>query len=508
MSKSYKPNVITFIFAMFFIFSINTNSYGFDLNKLLKNLPQQNDGKTISEQTNSGDKISPNPFSEIFGRSPTSSPTGNNNPNPGKSKKFDLGHTFCSALKEKRHGVLYSSLPGSELEADQRYVASDFNMELNDTKRFLQDEFINTKSAAWVNHPKADYISSFLNKKVKETLIDFYEKPELRLEMAARIRKAANDPSMKKSAKADAEFAYALILARFEQFHGNSSLIETHLTQSFKSGNVGASYVKALRMYNGYGVEKNVNAAANFSVLAVSRVEEANQEANRLGTTRLNWKAPSDLKLLNLTNPEYKGHERYRNMAAQGDAMRKYYEAQYNSNSNPAALEVAERFTMAFDDAMSELAEILGIGGQVAAERLKFQTANARLDDKQQILETRIAYSKSTAEFIKEAIDKSDSGLRQDVVQKAKELRSRVNALAADALFRTLRIFSLTTVSKDTARAYHELDGVKKGGCGLVLAMDDYLARSNVAFTDEEKKKLGDSAMSQLEAEIPEDTGK
>lgn len=477
-----------------------SNAYCFDLNKILNGLPKSS-GQTSGNNTpQSANQNSANPFGALMG---AMSGASNNTEEKGSS----MAGFVCADFVKKAPDILYSSQSSEGIITAQNEVARDFTLDIENTRRLLQDGFETNLGASWVYHYKAKYSSSFLNKKVKATFAEYTNKPELRLEMAARIKKAAFDNSLKKDVRGEALFAYALILARFENVHNNKGLIEELLKKAFRFRNVGAQYVKALRLYNGYGVRKDVNAAANFSVAASSRVDELNEEAERLDMPTLTWESPSELVTLNLTDKEYNGHGRYASLAASGERMRQSIEASLKSNKMPLVRREAERLASKFDEAADQLAEIYGISGDVAAERLKFQTAKARLDQDQQVLETQIAMRKSTAGIIEEAIGKADSGLREDAEKKAKEIRSQFDALASRSFSLIINATANFSLSDDLLFAMKTADRMRTDGCRFVYAMDEFFKRSNVAFSDEEKMQLGRQTESSLEDEIPPDDG-
>lgn len=487
-------------------FSLPTSyAFGFDLNKMLNGMPKLGAESGNANQQNSKGQKPANPFGALFGgmSAPQSSVGGGSSKGQDEKSGASMAGFVCAGFKTKNPGVLYGSLNSADLLPEQELVARDLMLTFDDAKRLLQDEFENGMWSGWVSHFKADYKSSFLDKKVKASFIEYSNKPELRLEMAARLKKALNDPLVKKRPKAEAAFAYSLILARFEHFHKNSDLINNLLDNSFSAGNVGASYVKALRIYNGYGVKKDVNKAGNFSTVAVSRVNDLNDEAERLGSPKLDWKAPLDLQLLNFTDPEFKGHRRYQNMAAQGDEMRRSIQASLKSNKLPAVRREAEILANSFDQASDELAEIFEISAKVATETLKFQTAKARTDDKQQVLETRIALRKSTAAVIEEAIGKADAGLREEAEFKAKKIRSRFDGLASRSFSLMINASSSFSLSDDLVFAMKTADRMRTDGCRFVNAMDSYFERAKVRFTDAEKSTMGNEETDDLKAGIP-----
>ena len=487
-------------------FSLPTSyAFGFDLNKMLNGMPKLGAESGSANQQNSKGQKPANPFGALFGgmSAPQSSVGGGSSKGQDEKSGASMAGFVCAGFKTKNPGVLYGSLNSADLLPEQELVAKDLMLNFDDAKRLLQDEFENGMWSGWVSHFKADYKSSFLDKKVKATFIEYTNKPEVRLEMAARLKKALNDPSVKKRPKAEAAFAYALILARYEYFHKNANLINSLLDSSYSASNVGASYVKALRMYNGYGLQRDVNGAGNFSVLAVRRVDELNADAERLGTTKLNWNAPSDLQTLNLTDPEFKGHKRYQNMAAQGAEMRRSIQASLKSNKLPVVRHEAELLAASFDQATDELAEIFELSAKVATETLKFQTAKARTDEKQQVLETRIAMKKSTAALIEEAIGKADAGLRQEAEVKAKKIRSRFDGLASRSFNLMIKHGMSFSLSEDLVFAMKTADRMRTDGCRFVNAMDSYFERAKVQFTDAEKSTMGNAETDDLKAGIP-----
>ena len=508
MGKILDNLLLKKVAIILFVFSLPTsNAFGFDLNKMLNNMPKSGAESGNANQQGSKGQKPVNPFGGIFGgmSAPQSSIGGGSSKSGDKQSGASMAGFVCAGFKTKNSGVLYGSLSSSDLMSEQQLVAADLKLSLNDAKRLLQDQFQNMKWSGWVTHFKADYESSFLDKKVKATFIEYTNKDELRLEMAARLKKALNDPSVKKRPKAEAAFAYSLILARYEHFHKNSNLINSLLDNAYSASNVGASYVKALRMYNGYGLQRDVNGAGNFSALAVRRVNELNEDAERLGTPKLSWNAPSDLQTLNLTDPEFKDHKRYQNMAAQGNQMRQSIEASFKSNKLPAVRREAELLASSFDEAADELAEIYGISGKVAAERLKFQTLKSKADEGQQVLETKIAMRKATADAIEEAIAKSDAGLQKEAEEKAKKIRSQFDGLASRSFSLMINAGMNFSISDDLAFAMKTADRMRTDGCRFVSAMDGYFERSNVEFTAEEKKTMGGQAVTNLKKKVPKD---
>jgi hypothetical protein len=472
-------------------------------------LPKPGSGSSDSAGADKSNANSGNPFGAIFGGKslPTATnPSSSSGSNTAKTGSSAAG-MVCSEFRKPNSGVLYASLNNLDLSATQQSVAADLKLKFDDAKRLLQDEFENRDGAGWVHHYKANYSASFLNAKIRNTFSEYTLKPEMRLEMAARLRKAASDVSMSDEVKAEARFAYALILGRFQNIHKNPGLVDSYLNAAYKADNVGALYVKALRMYNGYGVNKNINAAANFSTLANNRLTEVNEEAERFSMRPLAWEAPVQLMTLNLTDKEFRGHQRYSSLAAKGSEMRQSLEKTMRSNKDPILRRQAEQLAASFDNATNELAEIFGLAGKVAASKLQIQIAKKELDQKQQVLKTEIAINKETAKFVEDGINNADQALKPEAERKAKEIRSRFDGLAERSFRLSFRILARFSLSEDLLFAAKQVGRMRDDGCRFVYAMDDFFKRSNVAFTEEEKKKLGNEAAKGLASKIVDEKG-
>lgn len=480
----------------------SSQAFSFNLNDMLNSLPKldaptANDSRTGEKKENNINLLDAN-----SSESQSHPFSGSRRSSIDKSGSSIAG-LVCSDFRKKNPAVLFASSRVSE-----RSVSADLNMSIDDAKRLLQDEYENLEGARWLYHFKANYSDSLSDEGVKATFIEYKRKPELRLEMAARLKKAAFDLSLEESVRAEAKFAYALVLARFQHVHKKLDMIDGLLNGAYVADNVGATYVKALRMYRGYGVRKDVNGAANFSTMASNRIDELNEKAEENLEASLEWPAPATLMALNLTDKEYRYHRRNSQLAAKAGQIRRSIEKNLREKKIPALRRQADKLSESFNTEKAKLAEIFNISGKVAAERLKFQTARARLDQNQQILKTKIAVDRSTSKLIEDAIGTADAGLRPEAEKMAKEIRSKFDGLASRsfALMGTMLLnFSL---SEDVLFSMKIASRMSDDGCRFVYAMDSYFERANVAFSEKEKRAMGSQAKSDLEEMIPPDDGK
>ena len=480
--------------------------FSFNLNNMLDSLPKLDAPSNADPQPRENKENNTNPLGAIFGGNqglPFSSMETKSKNKSGSS----LAGMICSDFRKKNPAVLYGS-SAAGISALERSVSADLDMTIDDAKRLLQDQYENLEGARWLYHFKANYSDSFTNESVRATFVEYNQKPEMRLEMAARLKKASDDSSLEEEVRAEARFAYALVLARFQHVHKKLDLIDGLLNSAYEADNVGATYVKALRLYKGYGIKKDVNFSAEISKQASDRMEELNEKAEEYNEDPLEWSAPDTLMVLNLTDKEFRGHQSWTQLAAKAGQVRRSIEESLKGKKIPALRRQADKLSESFDQEKAKLAEIFNISGKVAAERLKFQTAKARLDQNQQILETKIAVDRSTSKLIEDAIGTADAGLRPEAEKMAKEIRSKFDGLASRSFALMGTMLMNFSLSEDLLFSMKIASRMSGDGCRFVYAMDSYFERANVAFSEEEKIAMGSQAKSDLEDMIPPDDGK
>lgn len=409
----------------------------------------------------------------------------------------------CSDFKKPNSKILYS---GSVVDNAFSITAADFGLSIEETKRLLMYSFITEKTASWVKHKDANFQESLLNKDIKATLVEFKNKPEKRLEMATRLRQAANDAAHSASKRAEAQFTYALVLGHYQKNLKNPQKIDQLIDAAYREKNVGAIYLKSIRLYYGYEMPRNVNAAAELAYEASTREDELETEWKNFNSEKFNkWESPETHMTVNLTDPGYSGHKRYQGMAAQGQKIRQNLEKTLKQNKSPIVRKQAEALSQSFDKAMGELSQIFGVAGKVAGGTYKFQSMIGQTKKENTTLDTEIEIRAEDAKSLTARIGEVNDKFSPDVQKRINALRARFDGLASRSFLLGGSLLSGPMFSEDTIYAMKTASRMRTDGCQFVDALDGFSKRTKVELTNDQLNEAGKIEADDIEKALKAD---
>ena len=430
-------------------------------------------------------------------------PKQNNAPSGKEGGGTSMAGFVCSDFKKPNPQILYT---GSVVENDFSKTAEDFGLSIDDTKRLLMYSFVTEKTASWVKHKDANFQDSLLNKDIKATLLEFKNKPEKRLEMATRLRKAAKDSSFSASKRAEAQFTYALVLGHYYKTLKNPQKIDQLIDAAYREKNVAAIYLKSIRLYYGYETPRNVNAAAELAYEASTREDELETEWKNFNSEKFNkWESPETHMTVNLTDPGYYGYRRYQGMAAQGKKIRQDLEKLSKQNKNPMARKQADALSKSFDKAMGELSQIYGIAGKVAGGTYKFQSMIGQTKNENTTLETEIEIRAEDAKALVGRIGEVNDQFSSDAQKRINALRARFDGLASRSFSLGASLLFGPMFSEDTFYAMKTASRMRIDGCQFVDALDGFNKRTKVELTNDQINEAGKIEADDLDKAIAAD---
>ena len=407
----------------------------------------------------------------------------------------------------KKTGALYADASESSLTDWSNPVVKDFGQPADRNGRayitsLLEDEFQDGKGLVWAQKTRF-YLGSFSSKKIKKEMETFEKVGEVRLDIAAKIRKAANDEDLEAEERAEAKFAYALILAHYDAHHKKSDLTERYLKSAWNKGSIGAMYVRGRRMYKGESYPKNVNGAKNFVYLAYGRIQEIIEEAeeNSEAVPDL-WAEPEKLWILFATDPEFEGHKRFQSLAAQAAKIRKGLQKEIDKGAGGGALaSKIKRLDKIRASAEMTMARAFGVGQKLAEMNKGLIDLKNRANPNAQVISKRVSMEDDSSQKLAEIIGKQTTKLSPEGMKLASRAQKGAKYVAKEA-------FGLVFSSSMGAGGLGGIVAVLKSAghtknlaCRLNTAIADYKGRTKISFKDEAPLKADGSDMGKLLAE-------
>jgi hypothetical protein len=473
------------IFAVGLSITLISGAHAFNLNKLLEKVapPQPAKDNKAGQKSKSGG---------LF---------GGMGANSGSSGAFQGDMTLRIACeKSKGPGALYAGASEASLYGWSNPVVQDFG---KTTDKFghasitalLNDASGDGKGLVWArsNRPTntlSFYLGSFLSKKIKKEMETFVLKSEARLDIAAKIRRAANDEDLEDEDRADAKFAYALILAHYDAHHKKRDLMERYLKAAWQDDSIGALYVRGRRMYKGESYPKNVNGAKNFVYGAYGRIQEIveSAEENSEAVPDL-WEEPEKLWIVFATDPEFEGHKRFQSLAAQAAQIRKGLQKEIDKGAGGGALaSKVKRLDRIRAGAQLTLIKAFDLGEELARATKGAIDLKKMANQKAQVVKKTVSIDVETMQKLEDTLAKQNKKLGPEGIALASKAQRSAQYVAKEAF--SLAFGSMSNLGSGSFFG-KAMVTVKSAGhaknlaCKLNTAISDYKARTKVVFPNE-----------------------
>ena len=429
----------------------------------------------------------------------------------GGSDGFQGNTTLRIACEgPKATAALYAGASEASLAQWSNPVVQDFGKTADRNGRanitsVLSDSFMDDKGLVWARK-LGFYLGSFSSKKIKIEMETFLNKSESRLDIAGKIRRAANDDDLDDEDRADAKFAYALILAHFDAQHKKRDMMERYLKSAWNHESTGAMYVRGRRMYKGESYPKDVNGAHNYVFRAYDKINEINAAAEEAGEAPPDvWDEPEKLWIVFATDPEFKGHGRFQSLKAQAEQMEKALQREIDKGAGGGALaSKIKRLDAIRLGAQLKLIKAFDLGeelaratkGAIELKKMSNQTA--------QVVKKTVSVEAETSQKIESLISKQNKKLGPKGIALASKAQRAAVYVAKES-------FSLIFGSYMSNPGAGGLGGmvatIKSAGntknlaCKLNTAISDYKSRTKVVFRNEAPLKSDDPLIAEMALE-------
>jgi len=409
-------------------------------------------------------------------------PTGaGQQPNKPKGQRdYEWLSTFCSSSQYgsavDTREYMYDS-DNKTLTLLKTMVARDFDRSLEDTQILLNADLNLAGSIKWAQSLEL-YQSSFKGIKTPLLFEKFISEPSRRLERLGKIRSLGLERGDN-----EAKFAYALIMAHFNDKHNHRNRIEALIDETYKRDIAGGVYARAYSLYHGVGGRRDIEKAANILAIASQGKPATDTEDEELP-----WEQITTLWTTVASDPQFSLYKRYASLHKAGAANRKYFEAKLTSGEgkNPGLALQAKRMTKIINSAQSDLAVAFGIADEYAREKKDAEDVLRDADGQSQIIAKNVEVSKRTLNLVTDTINAAERDLGpkgQAVVDKAHQEAGFVaNEVISNALPGALQSFTQYPdfLNSDFASFTKSLDSLKGTACRLYSALDEYKRRKNM----------------------------
>ena len=487
----------TIVIGCLITISIVQDAPAFSLKKLIPNVAPAENQDSSSPGT---DNTTKGGFGSLLGglKPPVAGP-GSTSGTAGTASILDLG-LEVACPKKKLESALYSDAGPEQIANWSKAVAVDFGFEPNvagaaNTATVLIDNFGNDSSLGW-SKSLGFYLNAFEGTKIKPVFQEFLLKSELRLEIAAKIRNASSDSEIGRKNRQDAKLAYALILGHFFSDVKTKGIIEDLIKSAEKDESIGAMYVIALRMYKGFGVQKNVPLAASAIQRPLSQMEEKKQEAEERndGFATFWWDEVEKLSWIILPDPENPDHKRWQGLAAQGDKVKADIQAQVDKGAGGGKLgSEIKRLEKLRAGQERLIAEAFGLSKELAEKNEALLELKQMSLSDGQIVEKSVAISDEANKNLTDAIAANKSQIGPEGIKKATLAQKSAKYVAAEAFKLGFGTF-LSNPAADfgsMAATVKSVEFTRELSCRLNSAIEDYKKNSEIAFTDEGPLEMG-----------------
>ncbi|MEC7489963.1 MAG: hypothetical protein VYA17_10290 [Pseudomonadota bacterium] len=424
-----------------------------------------------------------------------SSPRASNNADDSKEVSSGILDFMCGGLTNPKEFMHDAS--EETLKSLASLVAKDFGMSIEDTQNILNTEYGNDGGPGWA-HGLAFYEPSFIGEELKLLFNSFMKNSLKRIEIAGKIRYAIalddDDPLQKLEDLSDedhmdARFAYALILAHFNNFHKSQALGERLLKESYELDSQGGTYVWGRRMYRGEGVPKDVNFAANV-ISGATQIEEEDNV----------WEENSNLWNVIAVDPAFEHHQRYQNMARDAARWKDKVHRDMARKSGSAGLHILLKMEKLNFSAQEKLSGAFGFADEYAQKAEKYKSLLDQADPNQQSVEKLVSVSGELHQYVIEQIGQTNTELdpagkklareaRLDITRMAHLSQAYIMQIAVSGVRGMADISRLSTITKTLSNSVNN-------ACGLYNAFDGYMKRKEIELPDDK------IAISKKESEI------
>ena len=395
----------------------------------------------------------------------------------------------CEGSKEP--GALYAGASGASLADWSNPVVQDFGKTADRNGRanitaVMQNSFGDNKGLVWAWN-LGFYLGSFSSKKIKKEMETFLKTPETRLDIAGKIRRAAKDNDLNDEDRADAKFAYALILAHFDAQHKKRDMMERYLKKAWNDRSTGAMYVRGSRMYLGQSYPKDVNGAKNFIFLAYNKINEIVAAAEEAGEAPPDvWEEPEKLWITFATDPEFEGHRRFQSLKSQADQIQKSLQKEMDKGAGGSALASnIRRLNKIRAGAEVTLARAFGVGQKLAVMNKDLIDLKNRANPNAQVIAKTVAMEDNTTEKLTEIIGKQTTKLSPEGMKLASEAQMGATYVATEAFSLIFGSYMSNPGAGGIGGAVAVLKSAghtKNLACKLNTAIVDYTKRTKVTL--------------------------
>ena len=364
---------------------------------------------------------------------------GGDNASSGKSDRYQGSGTLRLACEgSKKTSALYGKASKSSLNQWSDRVLQDIGVTPGTAGRSNTLAIMNPPIPEFNGLKWADnvgfYAGSFLSKKIKIEIELWDKRPEERLNIAGRLRKAANDSNLGKEDRADAKFAYALALAHFAGELKSKDTVEAYLKSAWNEESVGALYVRGLRMYKGLSYPKDVNGASNFVFAAYRRVNEIIEKAEEDGEEPPDlWDEPENLWTLLATDPAYKDHKRFQSLAAQAAKMRAALKREVDKGAKGALSKKIKRLSTIRRNSEMLIAKAFGYGKKLAEDNKSIEDLENKADGNAQVIKKAVSMEDDSRTKLRKYIANNEQKLGPEGLKLATKAKQGAVYVATEA---------------------------------------------------------------------------
>ena len=409
------------------------NANAFNLKKMMESVaPPQSSGDESKTKKNAGPGglFGGSKSGSLFGSggNPLGAQGGGDRSSSDKSDPYQGSTALRFACEKfKKTSALYGDASKSSLEQWSDLVLQDIGKPpgkagRSDTLAIMTDPFSKFNGLKWAVTP-GFYVGSFISKKIKMEIELWDSKLEERLNIAGRLRKAANDPNLGDEDRADAKFAYALVLAHFEGELKSKSIVEGYLKSAWNEEAIGALYVRGLRMYKGLSYPKDVNGAENYVFGAYQKIEEIIEKAEEDGEHPPElWDEPEKLWSVFATDPEYKKHKRFQSLAAQASKIRASIQKEVDKGAGDGAIgKEIKRLDTVLKNSEMLMAKAFNAGKELAEENKSVEDLLNKADNDAQVVRKAVVLEDNSREKLHRMIENNDQTLGPEGIKLAKQ---------------------------------------------------------------------------------------
>jgi hypothetical protein len=288
------------------------------------------------------------------------------------------------------------------------------------------------------------YSGSFISKKIKIEIELWEGSREERLNIAGRLRKATNDPNLDDEDRADAKFAYALVLAHFAGELKSNDTVEAYLKSAWREGSIGAMYVRGYRMYKGLSYPKDVNGASNFVYAAFQRVQEIREKAEEeLEAPPDLWDEPEKLWTLFATDPAYEGHKRFQSLAAAAAQIRGSVQKEIDKGAKGALSKKIKRLTTIRRNSEMLIAKAFGYGKKLAVENKSIEDLKNKADGNSQVIKKIVSIEDDSSGKLFKYIANNEQKLGPEGLKLATKAKQGAVYVATESFKMATNTFTL-----------------------------------------------------------------